>query len=88
MNVDERETIVRVGYGPDAEVSVWTTEKTVMTKCRRAGWRMNLETLSHRGAIVGQEWVAGSNDIRISMRKPGRGKIMTGYALKKKEVEK
>jgi hypothetical protein len=82
MHIDERETVVRIGYGPVGEVSVWTTERAVMAKCRKAGWKLANEARSQRGGLVGQEWVAGSNDIKISVKKPGRPKIRTGYALK------
>jgi hypothetical protein len=54
-----------------------------MTKCRKAGWKMEQETLSRRGATVGQEWVSSSNDLGITVKKPGRPKVRTGYALKK-----
>lgn len=82
MSIEERETIVRIGYGPDGQASIWTTEKSIMTKCRRAGWRMEQETLSKRGAIVGQEWVSSSKDIRIGVKKAGREKVKTGFALR------
>lgn len=88
MNIEERETVIRVGYGPNGEVSIWTTERTVMTKCRRAGWRMEQEALSKRGAIVGQEWVSSSKDFRIGVKKAGREKIKTGFALRGGDSQK
>lgn len=81
MHIDERETVVRIGYGPDATVSVWTTERAIMGKCKRAGWRLEQESVNRRGTIVGQEWVSSANDLKISVKKPGRPKVKTGFLV-------
>ena len=82
MHIDERETVVRIGYGPEGTASIWTTERAIMNKCRKAGWKMAQESVSKRGAVVGQEWVASPKDIGITVKKPGRGKVRTGFALR------
>lgn len=86
MHIDERETVVRIGYGPNGEASVWSTERRVWGKCKRAGWKMVQEAKSIRGSIVGQEWVSSSNDLTLSVKKPGRGKVRTGFALRKENA--
>ena len=86
MNIEERETVVRIGYGPDGQASIWSTERRIWGQCKRAGWKMVQECVTKRGSIAGQEWVAGANDLRLSVRKPGRAKVRTGFALRKGDV--
>ena len=81
MEVSERETIVRIGYGPSALVSIWSTERAVWSRCRRANWTLVSESHTARGRVCGQEWEAGSKDIIISCKKPGREKIRSGFAV-------
>ena len=82
MRVEERETIVSISYVPPGEVSVYSTQRVMWEKCRKAGWRLHAEEKDRNGRSIWQDWVAGPNDLRISPRRVGRANIKTGYALK------
>jgi hypothetical protein len=84
VQAEEKETVVRIGYGPGAEASVWSTQRAIWAKCRKAGWKLAESSTNQRGTVVGQEWTAPADCFRISMRKPGRQKVKTGFALRKK----
>lgn len=88
MTMEERETVVRIGYGPDGQASIWSTERRIWGQCRRAGWKMVQESVTKRGSIVGQEWVSGADDLRLSVRKPGRPKVKTGFAVREQPARK
>jgi hypothetical protein len=81
MQAEERETIVRVGYGPGATVSIWSTERAVWSKCKKACWTLVSESKTERGRVCGQDWEASAQDVRISCKKPGRAKIKSGFAV-------
>lgn len=82
MTDSERETIVRIGYGAEADVSIWSTQLAVWRKCQKAGWRLTSESKTERGRVCGQEWVASASDLTFSCKKPGRKKIVTGFAVR------
>ena len=82
MTTDERETIVSLRYGPDAEVSIYSTERGIWAKCKKAGWRLHSEQRGKDGKILAQDWVSGPRDFGLSIKRVGRAKKLTGYAKK------
>ena len=81
MNDTERETIIRIGYGDRAAISIWSTQRAVWSKCRKAGWLLVSESKTARGRVCGQEWEGKPSDLTFSCKKPGRKKIVTGFAI-------
>ena len=80
MTTDERETIVSLRYGLDAEVSIYSTERSIWAKCKRAGWRLHSEQRSKTGRVLAQDWVSGPRDFGLSIKRVGRPKTRRGYA--------
>ena len=87
MEIDDRETVVRISHGPGARVSIWSTERGMWAKCKKACWTLVVETLTARGRVCGQEWEAGAQDVIISCKKPGRAKIKSGFAVHPQNIK-
>ena len=88
MNIEERETVIRIGYGPNPDVSVWSTERGVWAKCKKANWKLVGESKHASGRVIGQEWEASRRDIMISYKKPGRESIRRGFAVHPQNIRK
>jgi hypothetical protein len=88
MHIDERETVIRVGYGPAGMVSVWSTERGVWAKLKRAGWVLVNESKSASGRCVGQEWEGRPSDLSVIYKKPGRAKSRRGFATRPDNIRK
>ena len=81
MSPEERETIVNFDYF-GKKVAVWTTQRGLMARFKRAGWHVVSEARSKRGSLIGMEFESSIRNLTLRVKKEGSGKARVGFALK------